>query len=91
MLTDKLEEKFAQLEKEKQAKAEKIKELSKVAKRLLSSDDGKYFVKELRKYCNIDDVAFNLNPQILAYQQGQRNVFITFFDILLRNENDNER
>lgn len=91
MLTDKLEEKFAQLEREKQAKAEKIKELSKVAKRLFSSDDGKYFVKELRKYCNIDDVAFNLNPQILSYQQGQRNVFITFFDILLRNDNENER
>lgn len=80
------EERQEKLASIQEAERLKLQELHCVAGRLLTTEDGEKFRKAVRDYCKMDSVEFDLDPQTLAYRQGQRNVFLTFFEILVKEK-----
>ncbi len=51
---------------------EKLKELQQKYNRLFTSDDGKEVMKDLERVCFYNQSTINQNPEITAFNEGQR-------------------
>lgn len=80
--------------KQIELRKEKIEELKKIGDKIFGTREGKTFLKEMNLFCKIGAVnTVEFNPQVLAYEKGLRNVYLTFFQNLLNKDilNDIER
>ena len=62
-----------------QAQQEKEKNLKLVCANFFSTKNGKYFGKFLKEICKWDDTTcenIDVNPQVLAYQKGRRDIWL---------------
>lgn len=68
-------------EKIKQEK-EEIKNLKLACKEVFSDVNGKFFLKFLKKICGWNDQDNNINPEMLIYKKGRRDIWAIIRNIV---------
>lgn len=70
-----------QAEREKQKK-QKIENMKLVCKEVFNDVNGKFFLQFLKTICGWNDQDNNINPEILAYKKGRRDIWNIIRNIL---------
>ena len=85
-IQDKLKERAELQQKQIERQEEYKRNLQKIAIKLFSTEEGKIFKDAIKSYCKVETIDFDLSPERLAYEKGLRNVYLTFFEVLLTTD-----
>lgn len=70
-----------QQEKEQREK-QQVEKLKLACSEIFSNPNGKYFLEFLKNYCGWNSQDMNINPEVLIYQKGKRDVWVLMRNIL---------
>jgi len=76
---DELLEKQAEREKREKQKIENVKL---ACKELFNNPNGKFFLQFIKRACGWNDSDRNINPEVLIYQKGRRDIWNIIRNIL---------
>ena len=81
-VVSRLMEKAKEQEKQEELSKEEMDKLRECANRLLSSEDGIFFWRKMKKVMRIDLVNKDFNPLIMAGEKAMRNVYLSVMKLL---------
>lgn len=81
----KVDEIYKKQQEKDQKEKQQVEKLKFACSEIFSNPNGKYFLKFLKTYCGWNSQDMNINPEVLIYQKGRRDVWVLIRNILPKN------
>lgn len=81
-VVSRLMEKAKEQEKQEELSKEEMEKLKECVNRLLSSEDGIFFWRKMRKVMRIYSINADLSPLVMAGEKALRNVYLSVWKLL---------
>jgi len=81
-VVSRLMEKAKEQEKQEELSKEEMDKLRECVNRLLSSEDGIFFWRKMRKVMRIYSINADLSPLVMAGEKALRNVYLSVWKLL---------
>ncbi len=81
----KMDEIYKKQEEKIQREKQQVEKLKLACSEIFSNSNGKYFLNFIKNYCGWNSQDMNINPEVLIYQKGKRDVWVLIRNILPKN------
>ena len=81
----KMDEICKKQEEKIQREKQQVEKLKLACSEIFSNSNGKYFLNFIKNYCGWNSQDMNINPEVLIYQKGKRDVWVLIRNILPKN------
>lgn len=80
-----MDEIYKKQEEKIQREKQQVEKLKLACSEIFSNSNGKYFLNFIKNYCGWNSQDMNINPEVLIYQKGKRDVWVLIRNILPKN------